>query len=797
MKAYPNYKTKIQFPAILLFIILFVTACSSTKYIQDYQAIVKKVEIDSIPKKMQEEAYTYVQKDIRPAPKLGVNVGLYNLFYGLFKTKSVGNPAPLLDSTLVEISRSQIEKFLKSKGYFNAKVNSSITVKKQRAQVYFKADTGKGFFISKINYDFEDPKIKDLYFSRKQGLTHLKDGMRYDEDSLSYERDKIYEIAKQNGYFDFLKPYIRYSVDSNSNDGKAKVTMIVDNPEGQKEHRQYTIGETNIFIAPDADGFTTDSLVRNPHIANGIRFTSYSKRFRRNPIVRYDFIKEGELYDNTKDQLTYDRLYQLNAFKNVKIDYLKAKDSSAKVEPIIRLIPQKKMSNRIEGELPFNAGTIGFTLGNTYTNNNMFRGAERFEVQVKGGVQSRVDGGGSIFKDIYQQDFSISTSLAVPRLMVPFKIPLMGKNGMPYTSFAISYIYSLQKDVLSRRIFQTSMTYDWYETKYKIHSFTPLNIEYRLGNVLITDPEVYRANFYNIILLNQKNITLGMKYSYILNQGKLLLPASFIYFRGGLETAGNLLQAISKLTGNDHRVPSATDPSLLEPAKILGLPYTQFVRPEIDVRWYKNLGGARQFVARLNAGAAIAYGNSSGAGIPIDKSFFAGGSNGIRAWQARTIGPGNYDRGKVLTTEDLRRAVFGLDQLGELHIETNFEYRYKLLNKFFGAQLKGAVFVDAGNVWNVSKSAIRDNPDSEFKFQKLFDQIAIGTGVGLRYDVDYFVFRFDVGLKIKDPMFSGSDQWVISKFFSGGKEFKANYYTTHSPDNYRFVQYNFGIGLPF
>ena len=130
-----------------------------------------------------------------------------------------------------------------------------------------------------------------------------------------------------------------------------------------------------------------------------------------------------------------------------------------------------------------------------------------------------------------------------------------------------------------------------------------------------------------------------------------------------------------------------------------------------------------------------------------------------------------------------------------MHIEANFEYRYKLLNKFFGAQLKGAVFLDAGNVWNINSN--NDQPETTFKFAQLGNQIGLGTGMGFRYDVDFFVFRFDVGLKLKDPQFRGGDQWVIKKFFSGGQEFKDDYFSTHSPDGYRFVQYNFGIGLPF
>lgn len=781
-----------------------MAGCSSTKYIEDYQSIVKVVKIDSIDKAFEEQAYNYVQKDIRPSEGLGINVKIYNLFNtkdGKYRTsniKPLGSPPPILDSALVEISRNQIEKYLKSKGFFKAKVKSEIQIEKKKAKVRFIASPGPAFFVNKISLAIADKDIQALYIGNKPGFTHLHEGMQYDEDSLAYERDQIYQVMRQNGYYDFVRQYVRYEPDSNLNNSKVNVKLIVDNPLDGSKHRVYTIGETNIIIAPNSEGFT-DTLKLSDRVFRGVRFTDQSQRFRRNPIVRYNFIKQGETYDIRKEALTYDRLYELNVFKNVKIDYTKAKDSSNKVDPVILLIPQKRMSNRIEGEIPFNNGTVGFTLSNTYTNNNFLKGSERFQFQVKGGLQSRIGGGKSIFNDIYQRDFSVSASLGIPRLMIPFfTLPQMGKNGMPYTTFSSSYLYALQKDITTRRIFINAISYDWVETKSKLHSFTPLNVEYRLGNVLIDtldksnleeyekNKQILEANSYNIKLLGRKDFTLGMKYSYTLNADKLLQNGSFVYFRGNIDIAGNLLQLTSSIFGDTH------DPKTGDFGTIFGLPFNQYVRPEIDVRWYKSLGGNRQFIARLNTGIGYAYGNSIA--IPFEKLFYAGGSSGIRAWQARTLGPGNYNR-DVITSPEARSSSFGIDQLGQMRIETNFEYRFMLMNKLLGGQLKGATFIDMGNVWNISPG--NPQPETYFNIKKLGQQVAIGTGFGLRYDVQFFVFRFDLGLKLKDPQFASGDQWVITKYLKGAKDFKANYFATHNPDRYRFMQYNFGIGLPF
>ncbi|HKG07903.1 MAG TPA: BamA/TamA family outer membrane protein [Pedobacter sp.] len=800
MKAYySNYKSNFLYGAILLFIILFEVGCSSTKYIADYQSIVKKVKIDSVDKVFEEEAYNYIQKDIRPTSVVGINVLIYNIFNtkdGKYKTsniKPLGTPPPILDSALVEISRNQVERFLNSKGYFNAKVKANIAVKKQRATVTFTAKQGAAFKINKIIYDIADSVVKETYLSKKLAFTHLREGARFDDDSLSYERDQIYQTMRENGYFDFSRPYVKYSVDSNLNVSQANVTLIIDNPADKPGHVKYNIGQANLIIAPDADGFP-DTIVLNDRVFKDLRYTDLSKKFRRRPIVQYNFLNSPEQYDIRNEELTYNRMYELNVFKNVKIDFEKARDSSNNVLPKVYLIPQKIMSNRVEGEIPFNGNTVGFNLSNTYSNNNLFRGAERFEFQIKGGLQSRIGAGTSLFSDIYQRDFSVSANLSVPRLMLPLIDARPGRRGgMPHTIFSTSYVYALQKEAFKRQVFLNSVTYEFVESKSKYHSVTPLNFEYRFGSLLLDtlDPEnkvIAEANRYSINLLDRKNITLGIKYVFSMNANRLLENNDFIYLRASMDMAGNMLQLASKLGGNTH------DPKNNDFAKILGLPFNQYLRPEADLRWYKSLGGERQFVARLNAGIGYPYGNS--VALPFEKLFFAGGSSGVRAWQARTLGPGNYNRGERIPTPEARRAFYGIDQLGDTHVEANLEYRYKLLNKFFGAKLKGAVFLDAGNVWNASSNRSAYS-ETYFDFSKLGQQIALGTGVGFRYDVQYFVFRFDVGLKLKDPQFDGSDQWVISKFLNGGKAFRETYDLANSPDRYRFVQYNFGIGMPF
>jgi hypothetical protein len=292
---------------------------------------------------------------------------------------------------------------------------------------------------------------------------------------------------------------------------------------------------------------------------------------------------------------------------------------------------------------------------------------------------------------------------------------------------------------------------------------------------------------------NRAFFNLGSQYAYTLNNIRLNTYSNFIYFRGAIDAAGNTLGLLDRaIKFPKDSVGSRT---------LFGLPYQEYVRTEFDVRLYKSLGGEKQIIFRLNTGIGIPHGNSEQ--LTFEKNFFAGGSSGVRAWQARTLGPGNYNRaslGNGGQADTLRLNLRNLDQLGEYKLEGNLEYRFKIAENLLNAKVKGATFVDFGNVWRKDSEASRkENPGGEFKFNEFLGQLAVGTGVGLRFDLNYFVFRFDVGFKVKDPQFAGSDQYVLKYLLnkSARTEFTSRYKITNKPDVYRLIQYNFGIGMPF
>ncbi|HWV72274.1 MAG TPA: BamA/TamA family outer membrane protein, partial [Pseudosphingobacterium sp.] len=761
-------------------------SCRSTRLLNDDQALVTKVKLNGISKQFKDEAAEYIQREIQP--NSSINLFIYNFAnskkgkYRTDKIRNVGEPPSILDSSLVEISRNQIQKFLAAKGYFNAEVTSAISVKKKKAHIIFNAKQGGQFNVRNIDSEIADSEVERIYRAYAAGHTSLRTGMRFDADTLVKERESIYNLMRRRGYYDYVRQYVRFEVDTNINKGQADLRLFIDNPEGKSAHTVFKIDSSFVTIKNSEEGLGDSSAVKTI-LPGALVIQDYSDKFKPKPLARYIYPKEGDLFDAERENLTYDRLYELNSFRAIRTTYKKKDSTSLTVN--YELIPSKRMANRVEGEYVFSSGRSGFNLGNTYTNRNLFGGSEQLEVKARYGMLFDSQLGGPLWNRVWNRDFQFGANLSIPRLIVPFKIPLMGKNGMPHTIFSTNWQIFDQLNTYSNRYVINSISYNWYDTKYKLHSVTPLSLEYRLGRLDEDFKNTLEEQGYDLYVKSNDRayFGIGSQYAYTFNTLRLNTYDNFLFFRGTLDLSGNTLNLLSKIINfkkND-----------LGQNTILNVPYLQYIKAEVDFRIYRYLGGERQFIARINSGIGVPFGNNSEFLI-FEKQFFGGGMNDLRAWQARTLGPGNYNR--AILSDELRLRLRNLDQLGEIKIVGNLEYRFKLLNKFFGAKLKGATFADFGNVWRLREAA--ENPGGEFKFDKFMGQIAIGAGAGLRFDLRYFVFRFDAGVKIKDPQFTGDKQWVITELFNS-KEFKEEYSLTNSPDPYNFIQYNFGIGMPF
>ena len=756
----------------------------STRRLDKNQALVTKLEITGVNKTFAEQATEYVPLDVRPNSKF--NLWLYHTFSKKGK-KKIGEAPHILDSGLVELSRNQIEQFLKIKGYLNAKVKDSIAIKNKKAAVYFFAEPGTEFKFRNLDIIVSDTAVKKIYLANRNKFTRIDSGKRYDTDSIAYEREQIYNLMKRNGYYSFLRQYVRPTVDTNFNSGVADIKLEIINPQNEDKHQIYTLDNTLIRIQPSG-GIITPEMVPDTSILDSqYKFYDYSKFFTPKKLTNYIYLKKGDIYNIANSELTTQRFFDMNAFKSVSVDYRPTGDTTNHVLlGLIDMVPLKKKSNRIEGDYTFNSSISGINLGVTYQNKNIFGGAELFEVKVRTGLQFDKNISGNLSDRLLSRDYQVGVSLSFPRLITPFNFALLGKNGIPRTRIATNYqIYRLTNNY-SRNTLGSNLTYDWAETKYKQHSLTLVNIQYALGKVnpLLTQTLNNNGNGFFLTTLRSQLVS-SSYYNYSLNLAKLTTFSNFIFFSGNAEIAGNSAALIARLSNNKNDVGQRL---------ILGVPYSQFTKLETDVRLYRHLGKENQIVFRLNPGLGYSYGNTQT--LPFDKQFFAGGSSGIRAWQARTLGPGNYNRA-ILENDTVRTNLRNLDQLGDIKFEGNIEYRFKLLDNFYGTKVKGATFVDFGNTWLLRKNNLQQG--GEFKFSELYKQTAIGVGLGLRFDVSFFVFRLDAGFKFKDPQFIGNQQYVYKYWFdkSGKKAFKDDYFNSNGPDQYSFSQIQFGIGMPF
>lgn len=769
----------------IAFLLLIFASCRSAKYLDEDQSLVTKIELEGIPNGLKEQAYQYISNEIRPNSPLNLTVyNIVNTKNGRYKTekiRQVGEPPRILDTSLLDLSNTQIQRFLQTKGYFRARVSPQVETVNKKSKITFHAHVGAPYVIHDIAYDFEDKEIGQVYQEHIRPKSLIKAGEQYDYQKLLRERENLYQEAKNQGYYDYLRQYMRIGIDTNTTGNRADLRVSIIQSDSVDQQVHYI---NDVFLrirrSDDTplldDEFVQDSLSR-------VQYADETGRFKLGPLYRYMYLRPGQKYRLTDENVSYDRLYDMNSFRNVKINYEEEDNNLLNV--YYELIPRATMSNQIEGEYTFSSGMSGFNIGNTFSHRNVFGGSELLEFKLQYGMLFDPRLGGSLSQKVFNNDIQIGVNLVFPRLMIPFRTRDVGKYGLPRTTFSSSIQLFDQYRTYSNRYFINTLNYSWWQSPHLQHSYTPLVLEYRLGRFNTDFAQNLIDEGYGLYVESndREYFGLGSQYAITWNAPKLSRLESFSYIRGSVDVSGNVLGLLSNVFNFEQ---NASGEKLL-----FNVPYLQYIKGEVDYRRYMHFGGHKHFVFRFNGGVAVPYGNNSNLLI-FEKSFFAGGMNGIRAWQARTLGPGNYNR-EVLP-EDLRINLRNLDQLGEVKLEANLEYRFRIMNNFLGAKLNGATFVDMGNIWRLRADQL--NPNGEFKLDKLFEQTAIGTGFGLRFDMDYFILRMDAGLKVKDPQFQGSEQWVLKHLFDA-KDFKNNYYQLHKPDRYNFIQYNFGVGLPF
>jgi len=700
---------------------------------------------------------------------------------------SIGEPPVIHDSMLTKKSARQIKLFLNNKGFFNSTVKDSLSVYKKKKKVvqYYVVKEGIPYTIRNLSYEIQDEQL-NYYVLADASSSLIKRGINYDVDVLQKERDRITNELRNNGYFYFSKEYIYFEVDSTLGTHEVDVTLGVKNPllkvEGEKDsvreaaHERFYIN--SIYIHTDYDPQLKAAL-RDTFFSNDSTiYLLYTGKLRYKPslLTNAIFISKGELYQQRHADQTYKRLSELKLFRSVQVQFTPI--SSDKIDCYIYLSNIPKQSFSVETEGTNTSGTLGIAGNILYQNKNIFKAGEIFEVKLKGALEVQkktnikddgviITGSESVIP-FNTLELGGEVNLRVPRFLTPFRINSTKSNDAK-TNFMSSYNYQLRPGNYGRSISNLSYGYSWKETVTKQHLINPM--EFNLVNIDIIDANLDSTinNSKDLFLKNSysDHFTLGSRYAFVFNNQEIRKKKNFSYLRFGAEGAGNAMRGVFNLIDNpsnelDHDFDTTyyNNGYVLEKSyTIENIRFSQYVRFDFDYRYYKLLNDKDKLVFRIAIGVGKPFQNLRA--LPLEKSFFGGGPNSLRAWQARTLGPGGY--------QDSTGGNYA-DKIGDNKIEANFEYRFNIIKA-----LNAALFVDAGNIWLRKK--YETYPDGEFTASKFIEQIAIGAGLGFRLDFNFFIIRLDGAFKVRDPARKSDDRWMFGEPME--------------------TVLNFGIGYPF
>ncbi len=717
-------------------------------------------------------------------------VWIYDAFSGKRDTKfrrwvrtHLGSRPVLLDSVLVDNSLNPMKVYLNNKGYFGAQVERKINIHGSRASVVYNTITPEPYNFSTISYVINDDSIS-YFVNQLKEKSLLKSGMQYDSYLMRDERERITRDLKDLGYYAFSREYIFYEVDTSANDRLAKINIIIKNVKNVGSGSNDTLLETphiryyinNVYVYTSERGLAGDTTIVNDTIAYyskpdstyGVNPDFYhifklKPRLRPEGLARNIFVKPGDPFSQKNVNLTYNRLQNLALSRYVSVNIIPPRNvfsgelrRPALLDCDIRMVRSPVNMFTIEAEATNAGGFIGMGSSFNYQNRNIFRGSETLRLKLFGAleIQPPLGVGNEANKRLFNSmEGGFQAGLDFPTIISPFRFRPPEQNSRAKTTVAMGFNYQSRTQYL-RYVSSVSLGYEWNAHQTMRHLFSPID----LSSISITRDSAF-TNFLNSLkdrrFFNQytDHLIMAMKYTFIFNNQDLQLRKNFFYFKLGLESAGNFLNLYSNLSKarlNENR--SYT---------ILGIRYAQYLRGDVDFRYYRPITEKQKVVYRAAFGLGVPYGNSTS--LPFEKGFFAGGANGLRGWPVRSLGPGAYRPNDSISFENI----------GDLSIEFNLEYRFPVYSF-----VNGALFTDVGNIWLLKQN--EDFPGGEFRFDRLVKTMAFDGGLGFRFDFSFFIFRIDGGLAFYDPGKETDSRWIsFSKF------------------QLKNINWNFGIGYPF
>lgn len=727
---------------VCMLALVFMSSCSSTKFVPDHEYLLEKVEVKSDVKGFDASAllpYVRQRANSRWFSLFKVPLGTYSLagrdsLKWINRTlKNLGEEPVIFDSVQARISCDILASAMKNMGYMNSSVSLETQVRGKKLKAIYMLHPGEPYFIHSMKYDIQDDSIAALLSSDKKFSPGLKAGMPFTVNRLDQERQRITTILSEHGYYHFHKDFIYFDADTTRGSRLIDLTLRLmkyrANSDAEETlHPRYRVRKVE-FQSPDGEDI----------------------KLRQRILENSTMIELGQLFSTSALQKTYDNFSRLNAVKYTNVRFTEIPDTTL-LDCHVQLSTGKRRAIIIQPEGTNTAGDLGAALSLTYENRNLFKGSELLSVQLRGAFEAITGLEG--YKNENYVEYGVETKLTFPRFVAPF-LSRSFRRHINATS-ELSASYNLQnRPEFHRRVFSAGWRYRWGEphhhTTYKLdlldlnYIYMPWiseTFKHEYLDSVSSRNAILRYNYEDLFIMK---IGFGLSY----NNGVHALKANF-------ETAGNVLNLSSSLLSSKKNENGQYT--------LFNIAYAQYVKADFDYTRVFKFDTHNSLVLHGGIGVAYPYGNSKV--LPFEKRYFSGGANSVRGWGVRRLGPGSY-----------RRTNGGIDfinQTGDIKLDLNVEYRTFLFWK-----IHGALFVDAGNIWTLRK--YDEQPGGQFRFDKFYKQIAVAYGLGLRLNFDYFILRFDAGMKAVDPAYETSRE----------------HYPLLHPKWSRDFTFHFAVGLPF
>jgi hypothetical protein len=762
---------------ILLSGILLLGSCNPTRFVPEGKYLLNKISVKVDDKNIKrEDLKTHVRQkeNLRILGALKFHLWVYNLSSknkGNDWLKRIGEAPVLYDGLQSNRSKEQLRIYLKNKGYYDAEVNDSLiySSNKKKVNLIFDIKAGQPYLIRNYVYSVKDEHLRPLILNDSVNQL-LKRGDIFDLDILNAERQRISANLKNRGYYKFSEDFISFSADSNFYNHRVDLTVNIDDASLRNDedevipHQKYKI--RNFLINPtykvtDIAGTQADQHLDSLIVKDYIITYTGKLYYKPGLFFNVNRMRDSTFYSMQNTEKTYRALSRLKQFKVINISFLETdsftNDSIPLLDCRMQLSPMARQNFSVDIEGTNSSGNLGVAGNFNFQHRNVFRGAEVFDFQIRGARERQQALINNSSLDFNTRELGFESSLTFPQFLSFIKIKGMFSFQIPETKLTVGFNYQNRPDY-TRTITNFKFGYNWKTSAYQFHTLNVIDLNY--VNLYAFNPafinsiqDLYIKSSFTDHLISATN------YSWMYNTQSINKREDYRFLKVNFESAGNLLSLYSKLTNKKKTEAPDSTSSYYE---VLNTRFAQYFKGDFEYRYGHMIDKLSSVVGRAFVGIGVPFGNFDV--LPFEKKYFTGGANGIRAWQVRSLGPGTYKAPTDIYP----------NQSSDIKLEANLEYRFKLF-----WLLEGAFFLDAGNIWAISG---KDNrAGAVFLMDQFYKQIAVGSGAGLRFDFTYFIFRLDLGMKMRDPSLPEGKRFI-----------QANY-----PVNSDHFNLSFAIGYPF